>query len=196
MIALKDLKSAFAPLSEIGHKEKEVDLFNMKITLSTLTPSQESSVQRAVADSQEDTDALALEFVDKFRTETLSRCIVQINDFDLRTPYVATGEILDNGVEVKISKEEAVLDIVSSWSRTVVSQIFNSYALLVEEVEKEIDAKFDLKSLDVKDEKENLQSRLNHLENTEAVEEVSEIPKKDTNTTQSAFTDALKDMGQ
>ena len=47
-----------------------------------------------------------------------------------------------------------------------------------------------------KDEKENLQSRLNHLENAEAVEEVSEIPKKDTNTTQSAFTDALKDMGQ
>lgn len=196
MIALNDLKSAFAPLSEIGHKEKEFDLFGMKITLSTLTPSQESSVQRAVADSQEDTDALALEFVDKFRAETLSRCIVQINGFDLRSPYVATGEVLDNGVEVKISKEEAVFGIISSWSRTVISQVFNSYALLVEEVEKELDSKFGLKNLDVKDEKENLQNRLKHLENTEAVEEVSESPKRDLDLTQSAYTDALKGMGQ
>jgi hypothetical protein len=196
MIALKDLKSALAPLSEIGHKEKEFDLFGMKITLSTLTPSQESSVQRAISDSQEDTDALALEFVDKFRVETLCRCIVQINDFDLRSRYVTTGEVLDNGVEVKITKEEAIYDVISSWSRTVVSQVFNSYALLVEEVEQELDSKWELKKFNAEDEKENLQSRIKHLENTEAVEDVSETPKKDIDLAQSAYTEALKGMGQ
>ena len=57
MINLKDLEQAFAPLSEIGHKEKEFNLFGMEITLTTLSPLQESSVQRAVAESQEDQDA-------------------------------------------------------------------------------------------------------------------------------------------
>ena len=196
MITLKDLESAFAPLSEIGHKEKVFDLFGMKIALSTLTPSQESAVQRAVSDSQEDTDALALEFVDKFRSETLSRCIAQINDFDLRSSHVLTGEVLDNGVGVRITKEEAVFGIISSWSRAVISQVFNSYALLVEEVEKELDAKFDLKKLDVEDEKENLQNRLKIIESAEAVEEVSDTPKENIEVAKSEYSDALKGMGQ
>jgi len=197
MITLQDLEQAFAPLSEIGHKEKEFDLFGMKVTLTTLTPLQESSVQRAVSEDQEDTEVLALEFVDKFRAETLCRSIVKINDFDLRSSHVLTGEILESGVQVKITKEEAVGKLISSWSRTVISQVYNSYAKLVEEVEKELDEKFDIKSLEVEDEKENLKDRLEKIENAENLEAVSNTSKESVSISNSSeYSNALKGMGQ
>jgi hypothetical protein len=196
MITFAQLEQAFAPLSEIGHRRKTFDMFGMQITLKTLLPSEESKVQRTVSEMQEEGDSLALEFLDQYRIETLCRAIVKINEVELSYPHVLTGETLPSGVEVKIPREEAILKIISNWSRPVISQIFNSYALLLEEVEKELDEKYQIKNFDTKDEKKNLENRIASLEQAESISSVSNQPQETTKYVNSEYTDALEGMGQ
>ncbi len=164
---LAQLQELMSPLSELCKKEKAVDISGIKVTLRHLNPKEEIEIQKLLPSIQ-DEDVSGIEFADVFRRETLSRCIVQVGDLDLRDlEDVETGETLANGTPVKISKSEAVIRVIESWARPVINKLFEHYGMLSEEIEKEMDESLVLNVKDTELEKENLQDRIHSIDRTE-----------------------------
>jgi hypothetical protein len=166
-INLAQLQELMSPLNELCKKEKEVNISGIKVVLRHLNPQDEIEIQKLLPSIQ-DENVSGIEFADVFRRETLCRSIVQVNDLDLRgIEEIETGETLPNGTPVKISKAEAIVQIIGSWSRPVISKLFEHYGMLSEEIEKEMDESLVLNVNDTELEKENLQDRLTNLDRTE-----------------------------
>lgn len=178
-INLSQLQELMSPLAQLCKKEKEVDISGIKVTLRHLNPKEEIEVQKLLPSIQ-DENVSGVEFADVFRRETLCRCIVQVGDLDLREiKEIETGETLPNGTPIKISKAEAVNQVIDSWSRPVINKLFEHYGVLSEEIEKEMDESLILNVTDTELEKENLQDRITNLDRTEQLNGVSsgeEVP--------------------
>lgn len=192
---LSQLKEAFSPLSEIGNLQKEVDIFGVKITLKTLSPREEAEVQRAISQLREDEDGSGLstvEYLDVFRKETLARAIIKIGESSLDSEYIETGETLENGTPVKVKKTEALLEILESFSRPVITEAFNILGVLSEEAEKQAES-LRPQNENLADKKKELQSRIEEIEKVEAGEEVDQVitnaPKAVTD-----YSQAIQDM--
>ena len=171
-INFSQLEELMKPLSEMCKKEKVVDLSGTKVTIKILTPIEETDVQKLLPDM--DDGLSAMEFADIFRRETLARCIVAINDLDLRgVSEIETGETLPSGVLVKMSKTDAILKIIEGWSRPVLSKLFEQYGLLSEEIEKNLDESLKLNIEDKEAEKANLTQRIQDLDKAETLEKLS-----------------------
>ncbi len=196
---LSDLKQAFKPLVEISHKEKEIEVHGIKITLRTITPSEENEIQKSLP-SLEDDDSTPLEFVDSFRKQALARSIVKVQDLDLRNQeYVETGEKLKNGVPVKVKKEEAVLSMLEEWSRPLIAFVFQSFSELLEELEKDLEDRVDTNQEILEAEKEILENRLSEmnksLELNSYDDRTKEVIKGISDVEDSSLTNALKEVG-
>lgn len=192
---LSQLKEAFSPLSEIGNLQKEVDIFGVKITLKTLSPREEAEVQRAISQLRDDEDGSGLstvEYLDVFRKETLARAIIKIGESSLDSEYIETGEVLGNGTPVKVKKTEALLEILESFSRPVITEAFNILGVLSEEAEKQAES-LRPQNENLADKKKELQSRIEEIEKVEAGEEVDQVianaPKAVTD-----YSQAIQDM--
>jgi hypothetical protein len=163
MLNLAQLNRLLEPLSNIGKGEKVVDVAGVSVTIRNLTPLEESEVQKALPKMEGD-EATPLDFVDVFRRETLARSIVQVGDLDLRgLEYVETGETLPNGKPIKVSKTEALMRMISTWSRPVFTKLFEQYGLLLEEVEKNLDSSLIVSPTDLEEEKKNLEARVEEI---------------------------------
>lgn len=163
MLNLAQLNRLLEPLSNIGKGEKVVDVAGVSVTIRNLTPLEESEVQKALPKMEGD-EATPLDFVDVFRRETLARSIVQVGDLDLRgLEYVETGETLPNGKPIKVSKTEALMRMISTWSRPVFTKLFEQYGLLLEEVEKNLDSSLIVSPTDLEAEKKNLEARVEEI---------------------------------
>jgi hypothetical protein len=192
---LSQLKEAFSPLSEIGNLQKEVDIFGVKITLKTLSPREEAEVQRAISllrDDEDETGLSTVEYLDVFRKETLARAIIKIGESSLDSDYIETGEVLENGTPVKVKKTEALLEILESFSRPVITEAFNVLGVISEEAEKQTES-LRPQNENLADKKKELQSRIEEIEKVEAGEEVDQVitnaPKAVTD-----YSQAMQDM--
>jgi hypothetical protein len=192
---LSQLKEAFSPLSEIGNLQKEVDIFGVKITLKTLSPREEAEVQRAISllrDDEDETGLSTVEYLDVFRKETLARAIIKIGESSLDSDYIETGEVLENGTPVKVKKTEALLEILESFSRPVITEAFNVLGVISEEAEKQAES-LRPQNENLADKKKELQSRIEEIEKVEAGEEVDQVitnaPKAVTD-----YSQAMQDM--
>ena len=167
---LMQLKELMAPLTKLCKKEKEIKLPGITVVIKYLNPKEELEVQKLLPDINNDS-VTAVEFADIFRRETLCRAIVQVGDVDLRDlDLVETGEKLSDGKSVKVSKEEAVVQIMSVWSRQVIGKLFEQYGVLSEEIEKDLDESLRINVEDKELEKENLQERIEELDRSEKLE--------------------------
>lgn len=156
---LSDLQNALAPLSNIGAREKTVEVLGVQVCLRTLTPVEEGEIQKAIP-SADDGDISPLEFLDTFRSETLSRCIIQVGDLNLRgVDYLPTGEMLPSGVEKKISKADAVKEIVEKWPRPILNVLFEAFSSLAGEVETELNEKLGIDESDPEAELQAVEER-------------------------------------
>ena len=174
---LSQLKELMSPLARICKKEKVVSVVGIEVTLRYLTPKEELEVQRLLPPVDEGTSAL--EFADVFRRETLARSIVQVADLDLRNlNQVETGETLANGTPVKVSKEEAVVQIMDSWSKQLINKLFEHYGFLSEEIEQGLDESLKMNIDNTEAEKENLQERIDVLDRSEKLADLAneEVP--------------------
>jgi len=139
-IDFKALEQALAPIEEIGQGELTFDAGGIPVTLRILTPVEELAVQRHGAvvfegDGKEDANS-AVEYLDRFRTATLSYSIIQVGGADFRgVEFVTTGDTLDNGTEVKITKPKALQQLIARWSRAILVRCFHKYSELLETVE-------------------------------------------------------------
>ena len=171
---LAQLKELMSPLTKLCKKEKEIELSGNKVVLKYLNPKEELEVQKMLPNIN-DEEVTAVEFADIFRRETLCRAIVQVGDMDLRDlKQVETGDTLSDGMPIKISKEEAVVGIMSVWSRQVINKLFEQYGVLSEEIEQDMDDSLRMNVEDKEIEKENLQERIENLDRAEKLENLQD----------------------
>ena len=175
-INLSQLKELMSPLTQLCQKEREVDLSGIKVYIKHLTPKEELEVQKMLPELD---NSSAVEFADVFRRETLARSIVQVGDLDLRgLTEIETGETLPNGKAVKVSKEEAVVQVMDSWSKFVLGKLFEQYGLLSEEIEKGLDESLKINIEDTEVEKEQLKARIDNLEVSQKLENLENNEKE------------------
>lgn len=167
-LTLQDLKNAMSPLSEIGKGELTFDVNGIAISLRALSPDEEIQIQRyarqAVADGDYSDQASALEYLDRFRISALGYSIVQVGDFDFRkAEFVETGEKLPNGTAIKIRKHEAVMQIISGWSRNMINAVFKKFSELANKVEAEVEGLIEFDEIDYDAEIARAEERIREL---------------------------------
>tara|TARA_B100000424_G_scaffold235096_1_gene199281 strand:+ start:318 stop:911 length:594 start_codon:yes stop_codon:yes gene_type:complete len=190
---LSQLKEAFSPLSEIGNLQKEVDIFGLKVTLKTLSPKEEAEVQKSISNIREDNEDLStVEYLDVFRKETLARAIIKVGDSVLDSEYIETGEVLDNGVHVKVKKTDALIEILEGFSRPVINEAFNALGELAEEAEQQAESLKPQKE-NLSDKKKELESRIQEIEKVEAGKEVDDSISQSTKVV-TDYSQAMQDM--
>jgi predicted GIY-YIG superfamily endonuclease len=196
---LNEIESAFDDLIKIGNLEKQVTIGNISLVLKTLTPADEIEIQKVISNFRND-ETLAVEFIDVFRKETLSRAIVEINGKNLRdVKFIETDEKLDNGVSVKITKQEAVFKMLDKLPKGILAHLFNEMTSLTEQSEKQVESLLQIKEKDNLVEAEILENRANNLRQEESIKKNDEKTKQSlaslNNIKQPNFSDALKEIG-
>lgn len=183
-LSIKDLQSIMAPLTELGRGEATFEVGGLSITLRTLTPEEEIATQRyargALTDGDSNDQINALDYLDRFRASCLGYAIVQIGDTDFRgVTTIETGEKLPNGVAVKVKKHEALMKVTESWSRVMVTTLFQRFTSLMEKVESGIEKtlKYDDDHIDA--EISRLEEKLNELKSTKSKRDVSKSDPRD-----------------
>jgi len=170
-----------------------VDIFGLKVTLKTLSPREEAEVQKAISAIREDDQELStVEYLDVFRKETLARAIIKVGDSVLDSEYIETGEVLDNGVRVKVKKTEALVGILEGFSRPVINEAFNALGELAEEAEKQAES-LKPQTENLSDKKKELESRIQEIEKVEAGQEVDESISNATKVV-TDYSQAMQDM--
>lgn len=152
MISLSHLKQALAPLETFGKNEHTFQINGLSITIRPLLPVEETHVHRYAAEIIEENKgeatedgnmsrAAALDYFDRFRIEVIAHAIIQIGDLDLRhEKTLATGEALEDGTPIKVSKASALRDMIrNEWSRTSLSLAFEAYGDLMQRLQDEAD---------------------------------------------------------
>jgi predicted GIY-YIG superfamily endonuclease len=196
---LNEIESAFDDLIKIGNLEKQVTIGNISLVLKTLTPADEIEIQKTISNFRND-ETLAVEFIDLFRKETLSRAIVEINGKNLRdVKIIETDEKLDNGVSVKITKQDAVFKMLDKLPKGILAHLFNEMTSLTEQSEKQVEGLLQIKEKDNLVEAEILENRANNLRQEESIKKNDEKTKQSlaslNNIKQPNFSDALKEIG-
>ena len=172
MLNLQALEQAFSGISDVGKGTIECDFDGRTIVLASLLPHEEVAVQKYAAVAlEENKDALSAntEFLDRFQIGLLSYAVCRIDDIDLSgETHVETGEVLANGVRVKIPRNEAVRKIVASWSRIVRQFLFRKYSELMDRVDLESEKLVKYDPLDLSAEIERLEARIAELKERKA----------------------------
>ena len=151
---LDQLKKALEPLVELSRAETSFDVLGTTVHLRLLSPDEElqcqQEAQQFISEVEDDDEVedlsrtRAIRFLDGFRLSILSRAIVQINDLDLRDmQYIETGEVLPNGVKVKVLKTQAVRDIIIKFPRQIQVFIMQKFHILTESVNVVVDENLD-----------------------------------------------------
>ncbi|NBR67326.1 MAG: hypothetical protein EBT79_08665, partial [Actinobacteria bacterium] len=169
MLDIKALEAAFARIGEIGKGELKVDVDGVRVWMRSLTPEEDVAVQRYARGDGNIDEMDNITLIERFKRGTLGYAIVQVNDLDLRgVTSIPTGEVLDNGVHVKIPKPDAVRRITEGWSRHATTILFQQYAELVKRVEDDANAKVKFDGVRLDSEIERLESRLEDLRRMKA----------------------------
>jgi hypothetical protein len=172
MLNLQALEQAFAPVNQVGRGTIEADIGGTIVTLEALLPHEEVAVQKYAAAAMEenkDTMSANTDYLDRFQTSLLAHAVAKIGDIHIKgSDHVETGEVLPNGVAVKIPRVDAVLRIATKWSRPIRQFLFNKYSELVErlDLESEQVIKYDL--FDLAAEIQRTENRLADLQKRKA----------------------------
>jgi len=196
---LNEIASAFDDLIKIGNLERQVTIGSISLVLKTLTPADEIEIQKVISAFRND-DTLAVEFIDVFRKETLSRAIIEVNGKNLRNlTVIETEENLDNGVSIKITKQEAMIKMLEKLPKGILAHLFSEMTLLTEQAEKQVESLLQVKEKDNLVEADLLENRANNLRQQEIQKKNEEKTKQSlatlNNIKQPNFSDALKKIG-
>lgn len=184
-LSLKDLQAVMAPLTEIGKGESTFDVDGLTITIRTLTPEEEISIQRyargALTEGDANDQINALDYLDRFRSACLGHAIMQIGGLDFRgVATVETGETLPSGVTVKVKKHEAIMQVIGTWSRPMVVAVFNRFTSLMERIESNVEKSLKYDDDHIEAEIARLEEKLAELKATKGKQDSgTHDPRKD-----------------
>jgi len=172
MLDISALEAAFARIGEIGKGEVDVEFDGVRVVLRALLPEEDVEVQKyARGDAEGGTENLLL--IERYKRATIAYAVVQVGGLNLRgVTTIPTGEVLENGVPVKVPKVVAVRRIVETWSRQATSLVFQRYAELIRRIEDEANSKVQFDKSNVDAEIERLESRLVELRRVKAGEQL------------------------
>ena len=181
MINLQDLERAFAPIAEIGQEEMTFEASGRSLTIRQVLPDEEVEVNkyaRIALDevgsegSDSDKEAALQRFLDRFKVGILCHSIVQIDDMDLRAlEFIPTGEVLDNGVPVRIPKFKAMEKIIKPWTRQVLNAVFTKYGELTNRIELKAEKVITFNPTDLDAEIDRVKARLTDLKKAKSEQE-------------------------
>ncbi len=165
MLDIRTLEAAFAPIGQIGKGEIDVEVDGLHVYMRALTPEEDVAVQKYARGDETDIETIDnLTLIERFKRATLGFSVVQVGAVDLRNvDYIPTGEVLENGVPVRVPKMEAIRRIVEKWSRQATTLLFQQYAELVNRIEDEANAKVRFDTSRLEGEITRLESRLEEL---------------------------------
>ncbi len=167
-ISLQALEAALSSIEEVGKGESTFDVSGVSVTLRILLPEEEHEVQRFAGEAMKggtgDDDISAVDFLDRFKVEVISRSLVAVGDQDFRgVEFIETGEVLDNGKPVQIPKVKALKKMVQRWAGTLRVLVFRKYAELLNRVDREAEKAVLFEPSDIDAEITRLEERLEEL---------------------------------
>lgn len=172
MLDLNSLKNAFSNISEIGKGEETFLIGGTKITIRILLPKEETEVQKLSASAYSDevretgdeNNIATTKYLETFKISVLSYSIIEVGDLSLRgMSFVPTGEKLPNGKEVKITKFKAMKDLLLTFSRPIVDNIFQRYNDLTTKTQVITDKSLDYEPINLEEEIKELEEKLEEL---------------------------------
>lgn len=201
MVNLKSLEKSLAKIEEIGKDELPFEANGVKFVLRTLLPEEEEIVDAYARlaytrplsdfdipedefekdDEKDDDDDDATDpldivrhriWLDRLRQATLGFVIVEIDGQNMRgLQYIETGDVDANNNPVSMLKHEAIRDMVTRWTRPVLTQFFGAYSELIDRVNLRASRMVRFKPADIDEEMRRLRSRLSDLERHKLVSE-------------------------
>jgi len=164
------LASALEPLRSVGQDEITFQVKGVPVTMRVALPEEENDVQAYALEAmprkeEEDPDPGAgNRYIDRFKLATLSYAIVGIGDVDFRgVTHVETNEVLNNGMKVRISRHEAMRQIIHQWTGILRTRLFKKYSELLVKVERDAEDAIEYAPSDLDTEIERIEERLNKL---------------------------------
>lgn len=167
---LDALTEAFSPVDEIGNETMTIPVGTTSITMRILLPEEDSKVQKAAAVSDRDTSETAdvtdaIDYIERFRVEVLSRAIIAVGNQDFRdVTFIETGEVLDNGQKVKIPLHLAMRKIVLKWPAPTRIQLFKNYSELLSRMEQNVEKFIKYEPADLETELERAKTKVAKIE--------------------------------
>jgi hypothetical protein len=108
--------------------------------------------------------AAALDYFDRFRIEIISYSIAEVNGLSLRgVESIETGETLENGTPVRVSRPMAMRQMVEQWSRAMITVCFAKYGDMVRKIAEEAEKMVEKSQSDLEMEIERLEERIQAL---------------------------------
>lgn len=169
-IDLVQLQAAFQKLKTIGHMTStfEIPSEDLEITIRTLCPKEDVLVRLIAEEDEED----ALKYLDRFRVEAISRCLMSVRksggslfDFTGSTSMSEDGdkELFTDTTGKSTQKCLMLRPVVQCWGRDITEIIFRKYNEMAYEAERRINdgVKFEYQNMD--DEIKDLEARLARL---------------------------------
>jgi len=189
-IDFKALEQALAPIEQIGQGELTFDVGSTTLTLRVLVPTEEVEAQKYAAGalSENERENTAVDYLDRFRVGCLSHAVVAVGDQDFRNvEFIETGEVLDNGVKVKIARHMAMRKLLLRWTRSALTGVFIKFNELLKRAEMEAEKAIEFEPADITTERERLQKRL---------EELAEKEEQATAADKSKFAETVETLAQ
>jgi len=170
ILQMSALEQALSSIEEIGKGELQFEVNGISLTLRTLSPEEDLAVQRYASQSyqqdEDDADATAaIEYIDRFRMTLISYALVELNGQNFRgVEFFETGEVLDNGVRVKVPKHEALRKLIQEkWSSSLRQGVFKKYGELTSQVERKAESAIEFEPSDIESEIQLLEEKLKIL---------------------------------
>lgn len=178
-ITFDALDAALAPIAEIGQDELTFDVNGVPVTMRVLTPEQEVDVQKyaneAIQGGEESMSNTA-DYLERFKVAVMSHAIIAVGNLDLRgVEAVETGDVLESGQPVKITKLMAVRRLILKWTGTVRLSVFRKYGELLEKVERKAEKAIKFEPADIEAEINRLESRLQELREVKEKEDKEDM---------------------
>ena len=177
MLDITALEAALSQIEEVGQGEATFDFNGIPITMRVLLPKEELEIQKYASVALEegsDESAQTVDYLDRFKISLLSHSIIAVGDLDFRdVEFVATGEALPNGKQVKIHRVEAVRKLAQRWSRPSILMLFKKYSELLEAVEKKAEEAVEFEPTDFDSEIERLENLIAEVKSKKEAEHVA-----------------------
>lgn len=178
-IDFKALEQALAPIEEIGQGELTFDAGGTPITLRILLPAEEVEAQKFAAEALNEAgegEHSAVDYLDRFRIGCLAHAVIAVGELDFRgAAFIETGEKLDNGTPIKLTKSKAMRTLLARWTRPTLTAVFGKFNELVQRTEQEAEKLIEFEPASVSAEMDRLHKRLEELreqqQQTEAAEQ-------------------------
>jgi hypothetical protein len=167
MVDLNSLRGILRPLADLNRIEHTFYVEGVSFTVRPLTPNEEIEVRQVISDGTEDTadTFAAMAMIHQFRIETLARAIVAVGGEDLRgVEYILTGENSPSGVPTKISRVDALRELIKDWPSAISQFAYIQYGIAHKQLNDKVKAYIEQDPSDLDAEIERTKAYLSELE--------------------------------